>query len=174
MRQAQEQLWQWIPVTSCRSANRTEIICVCSPIPKELTWLQRLPKEVGTFRSIPLKAKDNAACVVLEMQKSPHNRYTKCSQTKGLFPSKNVTTDILQALTQASRQANENVLQHWARKYLLFFFSVCYPSIPNVPITGYSMIFPSLAVSEDVNIPNLLEEKATEFSTYSGKRNFSQ
>lgn len=85
-------------VISCRSASRTEIIYVRIPIPEELTWLQRLPKEVGTLRSIPLKAKDNAACVVLEMQKSPHRRYTKCSQTKALFPSKNVVTDILQAL----------------------------------------------------------------------------
>lgn len=75
-------------VIFCRSASRTEIICVCIPIPKELTWLQRLSKEVGTLRSIPLKAKDYAACVVLEMQKSLHLRYTKCSQTKALFPAR--------------------------------------------------------------------------------------
>lgn len=89
-------------VISCRSASRTEIICVCIPIPKELTWLQRLPKQVGTLKSITLKAKDNAPGVVLEMQKSPHHRYTKCSQTEALFPSKNFTSPDL------SKQASKS------------------------------------------------------------------
>lgn len=89
-------------VISCRSASRTEIICVCIPTPKELTWLQRLPKELWTLRSIPLKAKDNAACIALGMQKSPYHRYNKCSQTKALFPSKNFTSPDL------SKQANKS------------------------------------------------------------------
>lgn len=63
---------------SCRSSSRIEIICVCIPIPKELNLIAKTTKKVGTLRSIPLKAKENAACVVLEMQKSPHHSYTKC------------------------------------------------------------------------------------------------
>lgn len=89
-------------VISCRSTSRTEMICACIPIPKELTWLQRLPKEVGTIRSIPLKAKDNAACVVLETQKSPHHRYTKCSKTEALLRSKSFTSPDL------SKQASKS------------------------------------------------------------------
>lgn len=75
-------------VISCRSASRIEIICACIPIPKELTWLQRLPKKVGTLRSIPLKAKDNAVCVVLEMQKSPTIATPNVHRQNDVFPAR--------------------------------------------------------------------------------------
>lgn len=55
------------------------MVCVCILILKELTWLQRPSKEVGRLQSIRLKEKDNAACIILKMQKDLHRSYTECS-----------------------------------------------------------------------------------------------